>query len=510
MKKFLLSLFTILVLSGNSWAAVLCPNVNGGVPYSAATLEVARTSLSCKNGAEVTSVLTEAQSNITAAWPSDRSLKVEKGGSIANSTALTINGPFIAGLYQTFSGSGVVTFSKGSIVTALPEWWGDYSTTVVPIQLAIDSYSSVTLSGKACVPDMGIFINKSAFILDMNYAEFDMTGKTFPLVNIGVKPDGTISDTTNYDMNVINLNVTSSVLYGTAGSHGVRFGRSSNSRVIASHIYGVQYGVSSMTKDYSLGAIIRDCDIRGNNYGIYDALGAFQGGAVIGGRIEQNKYNGVYTKTDNWILSNVIIEGNGQAGTTIENKAEIWAGQLASLTLTGVYSETIHSAQPIIYVPVSAAATQIHILGGSYYGLSGESLGVLIHTANTTTEQSYTVSGANIRNMAKIVNVVTPSTGIYARIDVDDRSSSMNPSTGLSGCTYYIISKNKGIQTSYGIGDLSNYIPFIYATYMQATSFKMTPVAAATSTNAIYVDSADNLLKFKNNAGQVKVITVTP
>jgi hypothetical protein len=36
-------------------------------------------------------------------------LRVEKGGSIANSTAFAINGPFEAGLYQVFAGSGAVT-----------------------------------------------------------------------------------------------------------------------------------------------------------------------------------------------------------------------------------------------------------------------------------------------------------------------------------------------------------------------------------------------------------------
>jgi len=85
------------------------------------TLEEARTSADCANKTVVvTSVLTEAQSNILDAWPSDRALKVEKGGSIANSTAFAINGPFEAGLYPVFTGEGAVT----GLTESRPEWFG--------------------------------------------------------------------------------------------------------------------------------------------------------------------------------------------------------------------------------------------------------------------------------------------------------------------------------------------------------------------------------------------------
>lgn len=76
----------------------------------------------------VTSALTADQSNISTAtlhaWPSDRVLKVEKGGTIANTTKFVINGTFIAGLYQTFAGSAPVSFGAGSVAEVSPEWWG--------------------------------------------------------------------------------------------------------------------------------------------------------------------------------------------------------------------------------------------------------------------------------------------------------------------------------------------------------------------------------------------------
>jgi len=97
---------------------VLSPN---GEYTKLATLEEARTSpFVAGKTVVVTTPLTEAQSNITAAWPADRALKIEKGGSIANSTAFSINGPFSAGNYQVFAGSGSVVFRAGSAIN--PEW----------------------------------------------------------------------------------------------------------------------------------------------------------------------------------------------------------------------------------------------------------------------------------------------------------------------------------------------------------------------------------------------------
>jgi hypothetical protein len=37
---------------------------------------------------------------------------------------LTINGPFMAGLYQVFSGTGTVSFGAGAVKEVLPQWWG--------------------------------------------------------------------------------------------------------------------------------------------------------------------------------------------------------------------------------------------------------------------------------------------------------------------------------------------------------------------------------------------------
>ena len=44
--------------------------------------------------------------------------------SVASGKTLTINGPFSAGLFQVFTGTGTVVFGSGSVSEVYPEWWG--------------------------------------------------------------------------------------------------------------------------------------------------------------------------------------------------------------------------------------------------------------------------------------------------------------------------------------------------------------------------------------------------
>lgn len=58
--------------------------------------------------------------------PTDRALRVIKGGSldVAAGKTLTINGPFEAGPYRIFTGSGAIVFGSASYVVRHDEWFG--------------------------------------------------------------------------------------------------------------------------------------------------------------------------------------------------------------------------------------------------------------------------------------------------------------------------------------------------------------------------------------------------
>ncbi|KAB0665664.1 hypothetical protein F6V25_08045 [Oryzomonas japonica] len=133
MKHFLLVALFITMLAGYADAAIQVISKEG-IYTSKPDLATAAKS---KDGAGqtfiVTSALSAVQSNISSAtlhgWPADRSLRVEKGGSINNTTSfvtfghvnmnggtfggtgrVTINGSFESGQYDVFPGGGLVTF----------------------------------------------------------------------------------------------------------------------------------------------------------------------------------------------------------------------------------------------------------------------------------------------------------------------------------------------------------------------------------------------------------------
>jgi hypothetical protein len=72
-----------------------------------------------------TIVISDTQNINTATIPTDRTVKVNKGGSIniARDKLLTLSIP-VAGPYQIFTGSGRLIFSNSAGKDLLPEWWG--------------------------------------------------------------------------------------------------------------------------------------------------------------------------------------------------------------------------------------------------------------------------------------------------------------------------------------------------------------------------------------------------
>ncbi len=73
--------------------------------------------------------------------PDNRSITIMKGGFITVNAGktLVINGPFSAGQYNIFKGTGSIIFGSGSVSEVHPEWWGlQYGTSVSKLQREIN------------------------------------------------------------------------------------------------------------------------------------------------------------------------------------------------------------------------------------------------------------------------------------------------------------------------------------------------------------------------------------
>lgn len=116
---------------GSGEAAILAQSPTTGSYTTVTDLYTAASSPSYANKTiVVTSALSAVQSNISSAtvhqWPSDRALRVEKGGSIGNTTLFrfadgtTVDFPSNA---QVFTGTGSIVFGYGATDKILPEWF---------------------------------------------------------------------------------------------------------------------------------------------------------------------------------------------------------------------------------------------------------------------------------------------------------------------------------------------------------------------------------------------------
>lgn len=95
-----------------------------------------------------TPTVVSANSTIT------QGLEIDYGGSLIHSTyTIAINGPFSAGLYKIFDGTGAVSFPSRYVNNIYPEWWGAVADAVVG-----GTYPNYTLTSGT---DSGVALNKA-------------------------------------------------------------------------------------------------------------------------------------------------------------------------------------------------------------------------------------------------------------------------------------------------------------------------------------------------------------
>lgn len=143
----------------------------------------------------------------TMTVPIDRSIRIKKGGSIniVPGKILSVSGKFDAGIYQTFAGSGKVSFGTGSVKKVHPEWFGAKANGIVDstvaIQKAIGAITKGTIvlrPGTYIISDVIKLLNKSNIEIAGNETTLKQATASKELVHISGSNNITMKDLTLY------------------------------------------------------------------------------------------------------------------------------------------------------------------------------------------------------------------------------------------------------------------------------------------------------------------------
>lgn len=190
----LLVTVTLLAADGSSWAAPVAATKTSDIITKGPWVDVRAfnnlsTAVASPQSAGKTILVPNVQNMNNLTIPSDRAVKIIKGGSIyvATGKTLTINGPFDAGLYQVFGTGGSIAFGSNTIAV-YPEWWGAHGDGVTDdtgfIETALNTGKKVRLSDKTYACNITIVRNGSHLEGKLGY--FNTTGD--PISGTILKP----------------------------------------------------------------------------------------------------------------------------------------------------------------------------------------------------------------------------------------------------------------------------------------------------------------------------------
>lgn len=168
--RYLILVMLVFLLSTQSHAAILVFSPNGTY-VTKTTLSTAATAADVAGKTVVvTSALSAVQSNISSAtvhaWPSDRALRFESGGSIANTTKFHFadGNNFTSYVGHVFKGAGIITGIKKPI----PQYWGAIADDAIDdstaIQLALDCADS-SGGGGIVQPPPGTYLVNTPLVI---------------------------------------------------------------------------------------------------------------------------------------------------------------------------------------------------------------------------------------------------------------------------------------------------------------------------------------------------------
>jgi hypothetical protein len=319
------------------------------------------------------------------------------------------------------------------------KWFGN---STAQYQYVLNSFDDILFEGTITVT-ASLCINRSLQKITCigSFAE-----AAFPVFIIGQNSNGTLTSSSTLGVEIDGLTMTGTLL---TGSCGIFIRNASTVKITNPHIWNIDTAIKTdgQIGGYeNLGSVIINPDLRYCNYGIYDPNGALQTSKVIGGRIEANKYSGVYINSTNVSFIGVIIEGN----QSVSKIGEVTFGSSArKVNFTDCYFEALLGGN-VFYN--NSPILSLSLVGSSFFGHDTNKY--LIGNTITLTEGSIEVNNCYLdSSFVGIYNAsITGNTLVSISNNFKGFSASYTAGMTFSGGGSYNVSdRTTGIETASAI-----------------------------------------------------------
>lgn len=370
----------------------------------------------------------------------------------------------LAAWLQANTGGNMPTRDEGSYVSAL-KFGAKLNGTdddTEALQSAFDSGENITCGGKSAKISGSLYMKTDL----QSFANARLTISAalgVPAIWLGASSDtGAPTAATIVSPHLSRIHIVGS---GTkeAGSAGLVFVNATTALIDSLFAWYLHSGVR--VDGTSLVNLLMNADLRSNVIGFNDPSTApltadWQGGMVLGGRIEANEQEGVVIGSPNVRFVGAVIEGNGATevggdGTHAEVRIPSGTTTIGALTFSDCYMESIPSKTVDCMIEVEGTGTARTVLlnGGEYFAQDAENR-YIIRSDSTATVQAYILRNVAVSAFKNYVRANIVSNG-YVLIDpayADEYRNAAadvtvtNPGTG--GAQLLQFDRSAGIRTT--------------------------------------------------------------
>lgn len=304
------------------------------------------------------------------------------------------------------------------------------------LQLLINNTNAKIIEVESYSPiDDECFVDRSDVEFDFKYKSINMTGIAKPVLVLGQQANGTVSTSSQ-----VNIEVNNVVSSGdkTAGSRIVRYRKASTCKFHNWRAAGCATpfdgeGVPGGAFE-SIACEFYNLDLRGNTNGFLDLAGSFQGSTFFGCRIEQNDNEGIHTNSPNLNFVGSVIEGNGSVDTTRHEVRVLGGG---SINFVNCYFEVALANTASSVVLVDPASTKrINFVNCDIFGNNGTNPRRVVAGSDWVTG-SVAFSGGNINDCEGYVTRAGAAGNWVAFLDSWSNTALEDASTQINGAAYF-------------------------------------------------------------------------